>query len=60
MSDVHPAGNLAMLRGMAEADLRDVLPRIDVPTLVLHGLISTDVQICLSVANCMQVFQARN
>jgi pimeloyl-ACP methyl ester carboxylesterase len=37
MSDVHPAGNLAMLRRMAEADLRDVLPRIDVPALVLHG-----------------------
>ncbi len=26
-----------MLRAMARADLRAVLPRIDVPTLVLHG-----------------------
>jgi pimeloyl-ACP methyl ester carboxylesterase len=37
MSGVHPAGNLAMLRGMAEADLRDVLPGIEVPTLLLWG-----------------------
>jgi pimeloyl-ACP methyl ester carboxylesterase len=26
-----------MLYGMAEADLRDVLPRIEVPTLLLYG-----------------------
>jgi pimeloyl-ACP methyl ester carboxylesterase len=37
MGDVHPAGNVTMLRSMAEADLRDVLPRIDVPTLLLYG-----------------------
>ena len=37
MSGVRPGGNLTMLRAMAEADLRDVLPRVDVPTLVLHG-----------------------
>jgi proline-specific peptidase len=36
-SDIRPAANLTMLRAMAEADLRDVLSRIDVPTLVLHG-----------------------
>jgi pimeloyl-ACP methyl ester carboxylesterase len=37
MSGVHPAGNVAMLRGLAEADLRNVLPRIEIPTLLLHG-----------------------
>ncbi len=37
MRDVHPAGNVAMLRGMAEADLRDVLPSIKIPTLLLYG-----------------------
>jgi pimeloyl-ACP methyl ester carboxylesterase len=37
MSDVRPAANQAMLHAMAEADLRDVLPRIDVPTLLLYG-----------------------
>lgn len=33
----HPAGYRAMAHSMAEADLRDVLPCINVPTLVLHG-----------------------
>jgi pimeloyl-ACP methyl ester carboxylesterase len=33
----HPAGLRAMARAFAEADLRDVLPRIDVPTLLLYG-----------------------
>lgn len=33
----HPAGYRAMARSMAEADLREVLPSIRVPTLVLHG-----------------------
>ena len=37
MSDFHPVGMRAMLRAFAEADLRAVLPRIDVPTLLLHG-----------------------
>jgi pimeloyl-ACP methyl ester carboxylesterase len=34
---VHPIGYRTMARSMAEADLRDVLPGIRVPTLVLHG-----------------------
>jgi pimeloyl-ACP methyl ester carboxylesterase len=34
---VHPAGYRAIAHSMAEADLRDVLPRIDVPTLLLCG-----------------------
>ena len=37
MSDFHPAGMKAMVRALAEADLRDVLPRIKVPTLLLYG-----------------------
>ena len=37
MSDIHPRASLTMLRAMANADLRGILPHIDVPTLVLHG-----------------------
>jgi pimeloyl-ACP methyl ester carboxylesterase len=37
MSGVRPAANQAMLQGMAEADLRHVLCRIDVPTLLVYG-----------------------
>lgn len=37
MSEFHPAGYRAMAHALAEADLRDVLPRIDVPTLLLYG-----------------------
>ena len=34
---MHPAGYRAMAHSMAEADLRDVLPRIQIPTLLLYG-----------------------
>ena len=37
MCSVHPAANVTGLRAMAEADLRDVLARIMVPTLLLYG-----------------------
>lgn len=37
MSGVRPTANMTMLQAMAEADLRDVLPRVDVPTLLLYG-----------------------
>lgn len=37
MSDVRPAGMRTMARAFAEADLRDVLASIDVPTLLLYG-----------------------
>lgn len=37
MRDFHPAGMRAMAYAFAEADLRDVLPRIEVPTLLLYG-----------------------
>jgi pimeloyl-ACP methyl ester carboxylesterase len=33
----HPAATRAAMRAFAEADLRDVLPNIDVPTLLLYG-----------------------
>lgn len=34
---VHPGGYRAIAHSMAEADLRDVLPQIRVPTLLLYG-----------------------
>ena len=37
MLDVRPAGMRAMLRGFAEADLRDMLGGIRVPALLLYG-----------------------
>ena len=37
MSEFHPVGYRAMAHALAEADLRDVLPRIDIPTLLLYG-----------------------
>ena len=37
MSGVRPSANRTMLQAMADTDLRQVLPRIDVPTLLLYG-----------------------
>jgi pimeloyl-ACP methyl ester carboxylesterase len=38
LSEFRPAGQRALLRaGSAEHDLREVLPRIAVPTLLLYG-----------------------
>lgn len=37
MRDFHPAGLRAMGNALADADLRDVLPLIDMPTLLLYG-----------------------
>ncbi len=47
-SEFHPAGLRAMARSVAEADLRDMLPRIAVPTLLLYG--DRDVRAPLTVA----------
>ncbi len=48
----HPAGQQALIRaGFAEHDLRDVLPRIRVPTLLLYG--DRDVRSPLNVAEEM-------
>ena len=37
MAQARPAGTRPMLHALAEADLRDVLPAIAVPTLLLYG-----------------------
>jgi pimeloyl-ACP methyl ester carboxylesterase len=37
MSEIRPAATRAMAHALAEADLRDVLPHIEVPTLLLYG-----------------------
>ena len=37
ISDYHPKGSLIMLEAFAKADLQYVLPKIDVPTLLLYG-----------------------
>jgi pimeloyl-ACP methyl ester carboxylesterase len=37
MLDVRPAGTLAMLSAFADADLRNLLPTVAVPTLLLYG-----------------------
>jgi pimeloyl-ACP methyl ester carboxylesterase len=49
IADFHPHGVRTMARAMAEADLRDALPQIDVPTLLLYG--ERDVRSPLSIAN---------
>jgi pimeloyl-ACP methyl ester carboxylesterase len=51
LSDFHPAGMRVMLRAFAEADLRHVLPRIDVPTLLLYG--DADQRSRLSIARTL-------
>jgi pimeloyl-ACP methyl ester carboxylesterase len=48
MSDFHPAGYRAMARAVFEADTRDLLPQIRVPTLLLWG--GSDRRAPLSVA----------
>lgn len=50
-SGFEPDGTAAMLRAMAEADLRDVLPTISLPTLLLYG--EEDVRSSLQVAEEM-------
>ncbi len=52
LRDFHPPGQRALLQaGFAEHDLRDVLPSIEVPTLLLYG--EQDVRSPLSVAEEM-------
>lgn len=52
MGEFHPAGMRVMARAFAEADLRDVLPRIEVPTLLLHG--EADERSSLAVAEALR------
>ncbi|HVF07569.1 MAG TPA: alpha/beta hydrolase [Actinomycetota bacterium] len=51
MAGFHPRGVRQMLLAIAEADLRDVLPAIDVPTLLLYG--EEDARSPLPVAEAM-------
>lgn len=48
MSEIHPSGTRTMAYALAEADLRDVLPRIQIPTLLVAG--DTDQRSPLTVA----------
>jgi pimeloyl-ACP methyl ester carboxylesterase len=47
MTDARPAGLRAMGNAFADADLRDVLPLVDIPTLLLYG--DADVRAPVSV-----------
>ncbi|TPW10149.1 MAG: hydrolase, partial [Acidimicrobiaceae bacterium] len=49
MSEIRPAGTRTMAHALAEADLRDLLPRIEVPTLLIHG--DSDERSSLDIAN---------
>jgi pimeloyl-ACP methyl ester carboxylesterase len=52
LTDFHPEGQRTLLDwGFAEHDLRDLLPRIKVPTLLLYG--EKDVRSPLNVAEQM-------
>jgi pimeloyl-ACP methyl ester carboxylesterase len=51
MQAFHPRGFRAMARASAE-DVRDVLPRVDVPTLLVYG--DRDVRAPLAVAEALQ------
>jgi pimeloyl-ACP methyl ester carboxylesterase len=48
MLEMHPGGFRTMARSLAEADLRDVLAHITVPTLLLYG--DKDVRAPMTVA----------
>ena len=52
MAEFHPAGAREMARSLAREDLRDMLPRIAVPTLLLYG--SADVRSPVTVAAALQ------
>ena len=51
ISAFHPSGFPTMARAVAAADLRDVLPTIEIPTLLLYG--AEDVRAPLAVAQHM-------
>ncbi len=52
MSEARPVGTRVMAQAFAEADLRDVLPHIQVPTLLLCG--EADERSPLSVAEALR------
>jgi pimeloyl-ACP methyl ester carboxylesterase len=49
MSEIRPAGTRTMAHAIAEADLRALLPRIEVPTLLICG--DADKRSPLDIAN---------
>ena len=49
MSEIRPVGTRVMAHALAEADQRDVLPKIRIPTLLLYG--DADQRSPLTVAN---------
>ena len=51
MRGTHPSGLRATARAFAEADVRDVLARIDVPTLLVYG--DRDVRAPLDIAEAL-------
>jgi len=51
MSEIRPVGTRAMAHALAEADLRDVLPKVDVPTLLIYG--DADERASVSVASAL-------
>ena len=51
MSEIRPAGTATMAHALAEADLRAVLPHVDVPVLLLYG--EADERSPLSVAEAL-------
>jgi pimeloyl-ACP methyl ester carboxylesterase len=57
MQAFHPRGFRAMAGASAE-DVRDVLPRVDVPTLLLYG--DRDVRAPLTVAEALQAAISRS
>jgi pimeloyl-ACP methyl ester carboxylesterase len=52
LSDFHPPGMKAMVQALAEADLREVLRLIAVPTLLLYG--DRDVRSPVSIGQALQ------
>lgn len=52
VSEFHPAGLRTMARSFAEANLREVLSRIDVPTLLVYG--DKDVRAPLHIARDLE------
>lgn len=58
MAEFHPGGVRQMLHALAEADLRDVLPTIEIPTLLLYG--AEDQRSPLTVAERMHAEIARS
>jgi pimeloyl-ACP methyl ester carboxylesterase len=58
MADARPAATRVMAQGFAVADLRDDLPQVDVPVLLLHG--ESDVRAPQAVADALHAALPRS